>query len=144
MLLQGLYTLLTTGATTAAVQGALGKPASDCVHINVAPKMPTRPFLVLNTPDQEPAAQTLDGVSDLIDGEIQLDSYGDTPKAAQALSKTVRDFLMKTFVAGQLPDGTNVQFVEITMEKDEPYEQGGIGYLYRRLLRLRAFYTEAP
>lgn len=125
------------------MQKVLASPANLAIFITAAGKQPPRPFLVLNRVDGPPAGATLDGTSDLIDGEIQFDSYADTPQAAETLSHAVRDYLMKTFNAGALPDGTVIQFVDVTADHDEGYEQGGAGYLYRALLRLKAFYTEA-
>lgn len=144
MLLPGIFTLLTSGSAAAAVQAALGSPASKCVHITLAPKGTAWPYLVMNVVAGPPAGSSLDGTSALIDGEIQFDSYADTPQKTEKLSHAVRDFLMTTFNAGELADGTTIQFVDVTMDHDEPYEQGGSGYLYRRLLRLHAFFTEAP
>jgi hypothetical protein len=143
MLLQGLYTFLATDGSAAAVQAALAQPPKSAIFETAAIKQPPRPFLVLNLVAGPPAGQTLDGISDLIDGEIQFDSYADTPDAARKLSQVVRNFLMKSFNGGTLPEGTRIQFVEVTMDHDEGYELGGIGYLYRSLLRLKAFYTEA-
>lgn len=143
MLLPGLYSELTGSASAAAVQKLLAQPATGSVFINVAIKGAPRPYLILNRVGAVPEA-TLDGVSRLIDGEIQFDSYADTPQAAQQLSTAVKIFFTETFNAGALPDGTTIQFVDVPMDHDEPYEQGGIGYIYRSLLRLKAFYTEAP
>jgi hypothetical protein len=142
MLLPGLYKQLTTAPAAAAVQKLLAQPVAGSIFINAAVKQPPRPHLVLNLVSAPPAGSTLDGVSDLIDGEIQFDSYADTPQLARQLSLAVRDYWLKTFGAGQLPDGTNIQFVDVTVDHDEPREQGGGGYLDRSLLRLRSFYTE--
>jgi hypothetical protein len=142
MLLPGLFQELTSGSAAASVQAALATPPANNVFIDLATKGLPGPYLVMSLVAGPPAGSTLDGTSDLIDGEIQFDSYAGTPQQAQKLSNAVRDFLMKTFNAGQLPDGTNVQFVDVTMDHNEPYEQGGTGYLYRRLLRLHAFFTE--
>lgn len=116
--------------------------ADNGIFISLALKQAQRPYLVLHTVSAPPAAGTLDGITALVDGEIQLDSYGDDPVSARQLSTALK----KTFAnfSGALPDGTTVQFTDVTMDVDEPYEQGGGGYLYRSLLRLRAFYTEAP
>lgn len=141
MILKGLYQQL-IGASSVA--SALATPAASSVFMNVLPKTPPRPSLVLNRVGTPPAGETLDGISDLIDGEIQFDSYADDPNAAVKLSHAVRDYLVKSFNAGELPDGTTIQFVAVTMDHDEPYEMGGVGYLFRALLRLQAFYTEAP
>lgn len=142
MLLPGLYAQL-LDASAAMVQGALAKPAADAIFIQLAVKGAARPYLVLNLVGTPPAGATLDGISDLKDGEIQLDAYADTPQAAKTLSNAVRTYLMKTFNNGVFPDGTQIQFVDVTVDQDQPYEQGGTGYLYRTLLRLHAFYTEA-
>lgn len=143
MLLPGLYDQLLLPAAI-AVQNALAKPPGQSIFINSALKNPPRPFLVLNRVGAPPAGSTLDGISDLIEGEIQFDAYADTPQPAETLSHVVRDYCMKTFVSGALPDGTTIQFVDVIMDHDEPYEAGGVGYLFRCLLRLKAFYTEAP
>jgi len=142
MLLPGLFSQLTSPAAI-AVQKALASPPELAVFITAATKQPPRPFLVMNRVGAPPAGATQDGISQLIDGEVQFDSYADTPQAAETLSHAVRDYLMTTFNAGALPDGTTIQFVDVTMDHDEPYEEGGMGYLYRALLRLKAFYTEA-
>ena len=139
MLLPGLVQQLELAAS---VTSKLGTPVANAIQIVLAIKQAPRPFLVLNRVSAPPAGQTLDGISSLIEGEIQFDSYADTPQAASALSAAVRDYLMKTFNAGQLPDGTDIQFVEVVADHDEGYEQGGSGYLYRALLRLQAHYTE--
>jgi hypothetical protein len=141
MLLPGIYTEL---IAVPAVQALLASPAKGAVFINVATKQAVTPFLVMNLVAGPPAEATLDGISDLIEGELQFDSYADTPQAARKLSRSVRDFLMTTLNGGALPDGTRIQFVDVTMDHDEPYEQGGTGYIYRSLLRLKALYTEAP
>jgi hypothetical protein len=143
MLLPGLYAQL-LDASAATVQAALAKPAADAIFIHLATKGCARPYLVLNVVGGPPAGATLDGISVLKDGEVQLDAYADTPQAARTLSNAVRTYLMTTFNNGVLPDGTQIQFVDVTIDEDQPYEEGGSGYLYRTLLRLHAFYTEAP
>ncbi len=140
MILPGIYSqmLKATPITT-----LLGAGAQNQIFIGVAMKQAARPYVVLNRTGSLPAGQTLDGISALQDGEIQLDTYADKPQDAQLLSATIRDYFLNTFNAGALPDGTTIQFVEVAMDHDEPYEQGGVGYLYRALLRLKVFYTES-
>ena len=140
MLLPGLYQELIAASLVTA---QLAAPASGSVFINTAIKQANRPFLVMNLVAAPPAGSTLDGISALIDGEIQFDSYADTPQAARALSQAVKSFLMGSFIGGTLPDGSTIQFVDVTMDHDEAYEQGGVAYLYRCLLRLKAFYSES-
>jgi hypothetical protein len=141
MLLPGLYSALIAATP---VSSLLAAPAKGSVFINVAVKQTGRPFLVMNLVAGPPAQASLDGITGLVEGEIQFDSYADTPQQARQVSRAVRDFLMTTFNAGALPDGTVIQFVDVTLDHDEPFEQGGVAYLYRSLLRLKAFYTEAP
>jgi len=140
MILTGIYKQL---LLSTAVTAQLAAPPAQSIFKNVAVKQAARPYLVLNRVAAPPAESTLDGISALIDGEIQFDAYADSQDAANALAHAVRDYLMNTFNAGALPDGTTIQFVDVPMDHDEPYEQGGAGYIFRSLLRLKAFYTEA-
>lgn len=117
-----------------------GNPGDTGVFISLAIKQALRPYLVLHLTSGPPASGTLDGITDLIDGEIQFDSYGDDPISAKQLSTAVKSAFAN--FAGQLSDGTTIQFTDVTMDVDEPYEQGGGGYIYRSLLRLQAFYTQ--
>jgi hypothetical protein len=140
MLLQGLYGLL---AKTVAVTSLLGKPTGQDgppIYFGEAPKQPVVPFLVIHRITTLPAGETLDGVSDLIDGEIQFDSRAADQPAAQKLSRAVRDTLKN--YGGALPDNTTIQFTEVAADFDDGFELGGQGYLFRCILRLKAFYTE--
>lgn len=143
MLLPGIYQLLTS-PPAAAVQQKLATPATGSIFIDLATKQPGRPFLIMTIVSAPPAEASLDGISSLAEAEIQFDSYADTPQASRSLSNAVRDYLAKTFNGGALPEGTTIQFVDVTVDHSEPYELGGVGYIYRTLLRLKAFYTEAP
>jgi hypothetical protein len=142
MLASGLYVLL---AGVSAVTSLLGKPPANSqdgppIFFGSALKEDLVPFLVIHKPLSLPAGQTLDGVSDLIDGEIQFDSYANDQITAQKLSRVVRDALKN--YGGALSDGTTIQFTEVTAELDDGYEEGGQGYLFRSLVRLKAMYTE--
>jgi hypothetical protein len=143
MLASGLYQQLGATAAVTALLGKLNQEqgGGNSIYFTLAPKQAPAPFLVIHRINTPPAGQTLDGVSDLIDGEIQFDSYAGDAITAQKLSRAVRDAL-KNF-GGPLPDGTTIQFVEVTADMDAGYEQGGTGYLFRSILRLAAFYTEA-
>lgn len=149
MLLQGLYRELIS-SSAGAVTSILAVPAAGSIAINAATKQQSALscYLVLNLVGAPPAETTLDGISDLIEGEIQFDSYASMsgaadPITARKLSNAVRDYFLKTLVSGALPDGTTISFVAVTMDHDEPYELGGSGFSARCLLRLKAFYTEA-
>lgn len=142
MLLPGLYGLL---SQISAVTSLLGKPPANSqdgppIFFAAAPKQPLTPFLVLHKINTPPAGETLDGVSDLIDGELQVDSYANDQITAQRLARAVRDALKN--YGGALPDGTTIQFTSVTAELDDSYEVGGQGYLFRSLVRLKAMYTE--
>jgi Protein of unknown function (DUF3168) len=119
----------------------VGATPQYSVYFSLAEKQAPRPFVVMHLIEGLPAGETLDGVSELTDGEFQFDCYADDQVAARALSQAVRDAL-KNF-AGALNDGTTIQFYSVALDADDPYELGGGGYVYRSVLRLRAFYTEA-
>ncbi len=142
--LQALAKQIAATPAIVALLAPAGSPrpsaADNGIFISLALKQAQRPYLVLHMVDAPPAAGTLDGITALVDGEIQLDSYGDDPVSARQLSKAVKAAFAN--FSGALPDGTVIQFVDVTMDVDEPYEQGGGGYLYRSLLRLRGFYLE--
>lgn len=147
MLLKGLYQQLLESPAVAAL---LAAPANGSIAIVAATKQQSAlsAYLVMNLVGAPPAATTLDGISDLIEGEIQFDSYASSlgmadPVTARNLSNAVRDYLLKTLVSGALPDGSTISFVDVTMDHDEAYEQGSSGYVARTLLRVKAFYTEA-
>lgn len=111
------------------------------VYFSLAKKQAPIPYLVIHALDLPPAEQTMDGASSLSDGEFQFDSYANDQPTARKLSQAVRDAL-KNF-AGALSDATTIQFYEVSIDTDDPYEIGGVGYVFRSVLRLRAFFTEA-
>lgn len=143
--LLGLAKQIAATPAIAALLAPAGSPrpsaADNGIFISLALKQAQRPYLVLHLAGGPPAEGTLEGITALVDGEIQIDSYGDDPVSARQVSKAVKAAFAN--FSGALPDGTTAQFVDITMDVDEPYEQGGGGYLYRSLLRLKAFYTES-
>ena len=144
MISQGLYGLL---AQAAAVTGLLGKPPANSqdgppIFFASAGKQPPTPFLVMHRLEGAPAGQTLDGMSDLIEGEFQFDSYANDLPTAQKISRAVRDAL-KAY-SGALADGSSIQFTEVVADFDDGFELGDSGYLYRAVLRLKAMYTEGP
>jgi Protein of unknown function (DUF3168) len=137
MILNGLYRFLTTSAV---ISPLLAAPASNSVVFSVAQKQPGRPFVVLHVVNAAPAEKTQDGSSALIEGELQFDSYADNQLMARGLSQAIRDNLVD--FTGPLPDGTILQFAEVSADFDDPYELGGGGYIHRAVLRLKALYTE--
>ena len=64
--------------------------------------------------------------------------------SAAALSQALRRQL-KTLATGEaeLPDGTIIKELHILDEFDAHFEQGGIGYLLRRVLQVELFFEEA-
>ena len=141
MIFNGLYAKLINEPTVAAL---LSTPPSAAVHYSLAPKdgAGQRPYVVIHVLNAPPAEATLDGSSDLVEGELQFDCYADDQISARKLSRAVRDVLKN--YQDSLPDNTVISSCEVTMDLDDPYEVGGGGYLFRSLFRLRAFYTEAP
>lgn len=144
----GIFNYLTqsTAPAAVAVQNLLAKLSPDgatpqfSVYSSLAQKQAPRPFVVMHVLDAPPAEHSLDGPSPLTDGRFQFDSYGDDQVAARKLSQAVREAL-KNF-SGALNDGTTIQFYEVAMDVDDPYEIGGGSYVFRSVLQLRAFYTE--
>jgi hypothetical protein len=141
----GLYNFLTLSPAAAAVQALLSPlPPIDGVkqfpvYLSRADKQPPANYIVIHG-DTTPAAHSQDGPSGLQDGEFQFDSYAPDQLTAQQLSNAVKSATESLSTA--LSDGTVIQFYKITMDADEPYEQGGGGYVFRRVLKQRAFYTE--
>jgi hypothetical protein len=144
VLLIGLSKQLALASAITSLLGTrpAGNPADTGIFISQAIKGAQAPYVVLHLVDGPPAASSLDGVSELIEGEPQFDSYASDPTIARKLSRAVRDYF-KNF-SGALPDGTTIQFVDVTMDGDDNYEVGGTGYIFRSFVRLKAFYTEAP
>jgi hypothetical protein len=142
----GLYNFLTQNAAAAAVQQLLSKlaPINSVpqfpVYLSRADKQPPANYIVIHTIDAPPAAHSQDGPSGLSDGEFQFDSFGPDEPTAQALSLAVKRALQD--YSGALSDGSTIGFYKVTWDADEGYEQGGEGYVFRRALRLSAFYTE--
>jgi hypothetical protein len=142
----GLYNFLTLSPAAAAVQAQLpslpkiNNVAQFPVYFSRADKQPPASYIVIHTVDAPPASHSMDGPSALSEGEFQFDSCAPDQPTAQALSLAVKEALQN--FSGALSDGTTIQFYEVTMDADEPYEVGGGGYVFRRLLRLKAFYTE--
>lgn len=143
MLYSGLYTQITQAASIVSLLAPPNnsQPIIDAVFFGAAAKEPPKRFVILNVVDQEPAGQTHDGKSALMDGEIQFDSYAESQLASRQLSRAVR-FLLQDF-GGPLSDGTTIQFTEVTMDRDAGYSVGAQGYIFRSLLRIKAMYTEA-
>jgi hypothetical protein len=115
---------------------------SAAIYFSLAQKGAVAPFLVLHLVDGPPAGSTLDGVSNMIEGIFQFDSYANDQLTARKLSQAVRDAL-KNFLGDPLEDGTVIQFVDVLTDMDDPYEVGGEGYIFRSVLRLQAFYNES-
>ncbi len=142
MIVAGLTAYL---ASVSAVASLLGKPTQQqgggsAIYPTAAPETAPAPYLVIHRINTPPAGQTMDGASALKDGELQFDSYANDALTAQKLSRTVCNTLEN--YGGGLPDGSTIQFVEVTADMDAGFEQGGTGYLFRSILRLAAFYTE--
>jgi hypothetical protein len=142
----GLYNFLTQNAAAAAVQALLSPlPPIDGVpqfpvYLTRADKQPPLNYLVIHVIDDPPAAHSMDGPSGLSDGEFQFDSCGPDQATAQALALAVKRSLQN--FSGALSDGTPITFYEVAMDGDAGYEQGGSGYVFKHVTRLRAFFTE--
>jgi hypothetical protein len=142
MIDSGLYVMLTTAPSLVALLVANQNvpPATERVFFSLAKKQAARPYIVLHILNAPPAETSLDGSSQLIGGEFQFDSYADDQLTARKVSRAVRDVLKD--YSGPLSDGTIIQFTQIVMDFDDPYEEGGVGYMFRSVLRMKGFYTE--
>ncbi len=105
------------------------------------------PYIVVHLINVPPADASLDGVvTNLIDGEFQFDSYADDASngalTARQLNRAVRELLQD--FDGTLSDGTVIRFYDVSADFDDNYEVGGTSFLFRSVLRLKAFYTEGP
>jgi len=114
---------------------------SDRVYIGMAQRESRRPYIVCYRVDAPPAGVTLDGSSALKDGLFQFDSYADTQIDAEKLAKLVEASLED--YGGTLPDNSTIQFYETQNCGDDAYEVGGASFIFRSVLRMRAFFTEA-
>lgn len=142
MILGGLYAQIkATPAVVSLLAPEQAQTPYSGIYFSRAAKGAPMPYVVLHVVSAPPAESSTDGVSELIEAELQFDSYADNAVDASTLSHAVRD-LFKNF-AGVLPDGTSIQFTDVLMDVEDPYEEGGTGYVERSLLRLKAFYTEA-
>lgn len=146
MIQSGLYEQLINAPSITAL--LTSGQAANSVHFVRAPKDPPTPFIVLHLPNVPPAEATFDGSSELIEGFVQFDCYaaddtsglGGGALNARQLNRAVRD-LFKNF-SGTLPDGTTISFTDVLADFDDNYELGGENFLFRSVLRLKAFYTE--
>jgi hypothetical protein len=130
-----LYSLLSTNAD---VLSALG--GNNCVWLGAIPKgQPDSPAIVLQTilTDNYYGA---DGVNTLMMKRVQVDSYATRYTDAITVSKVVRDLLKN--LTGPL-SSTNIQAAFLRRDMDMPEEPGSSGYVFRRLLEIEFWHTEA-
>jgi hypothetical protein len=142
MLFSGLYAQIAKIPAVTSLLGAVSTQQGGgyAIYNGRADKTPAIPFLVLHKIDALPAGQTLSGPSALIDGEIQFDAWAGDLITAQKLTLALLNYFAGSSLA--LPDGTTIQFTEVTAHMDGEYEEGGEGYLFRSILRLAAMYAE--
>jgi hypothetical protein len=146
-ILSALYAQLSaqSGIVQLVGPGAyLGAPSQvvGAFFFGAAGKQPPQRFIVISLLDGPPAATTLDKTTALKDGEFQFDSYAESQVVARQISETMRDLLID-LVQVALPNGMVITFTENTVDRDLGYEVGAEGYVFRSLLRLRAFYNES-
>lgn len=73
---------------------------------------------------------------------FQADCYGASYYSSRALADAVRGIL-NSLINSTLPDGTVTSGAQITKDWDMPYEEGGLGFVYRALLEFRVWYRES-
>lgn len=128
----GLFDLLKNDSGVSALVGGniffalLGKGVTQGIVIS----------RITGAPDS-----TLDGTCDLVMARFQFDSYSPAYLTAVGISKAVRKALQD--FSGSMLGGTVAQTIEVNLEMDMPFEVGGTGYLFRRLLDLTIAFKEA-
>lgn len=157
MIETGLYQFLTSNSFISALLGG-----QTSVYFSVLPKQPVLPAIRLFRVASPNAAETLDASSAgnlTIAGRFQIDSLGQdgvsasirqtTPVnpsgylSAALLSQAIRaQLLANTAGDNTLPDGTLLQDIRIRDEFDADFEQGGTGYIFRRVLDVEIIYEE--
>lgn len=135
MVISGIRTRLIQDSDIAALVPA------NRVYISMAEREARRPYIVCYRIDAPPAGVTLDGSSALKDGLFQFDCFADTQIDAEKLAKIVEASLED--YGGSLPDGSDIQFIETQNCGDDAYEIGGSSFVFRSVLRMKAFFTEA-
>lgn len=135
MILSGLFGLLTTDPTVAPLLGA-----QTSVFFSVLPKGALLPAVVIHVV-HNPGIGTLDGTTDQADGRFQFDSYANDQPTARKLSKTIKKLLQDYH--GALSDGSIIQGTEVNLDQDGNFEAGGTGYIFRAILDVSLFNTEA-
>ena len=129
----GLSNLLQNDAT---VNGMV----AGRVYFSLAPKEASRPYVVIHLATNTPLVTLDDTTLDLDEARFQFDCYADDYLGARNLSKAIKALLQD--FTGQLYTGTLVQACIANMEMDSPYEVGGVGYLFRRILDITLFFVE--
>lgn len=140
MISEGLYQAM---AAAPSIEAVVAKDVNGqyAIYFGQAPPLAPRPYVVITIASARPAEHTLSGHSGLIYGRLQFDSYADGDQSTvQLTANAVRNYWVD--YKGVLPDGTAIQFGVINADRDMPYEEGGIGYIYRRMLDISAFWTD--
>ena len=131
---QGLYTLLTQDPGVSALVG-------NKVYWILAPKGAVLPYIVVGrvaTGD----TYTMDGATGLRDGLFQIDCYATTFYASRQIALAAR-VLLESYT-GNLPDVNATPVTAVFTEKDFdfPYEEGGLGFVFRALLQFRIWHQD--
>jgi hypothetical protein len=154
----GLFQFATTNAAIVALSAPGPNPQTPAgaFWFSKLPKTPLLPAAVLHRVSSVNADETLDlpGTQfQQIWGRFQLESMAqDDPSAkgavsasgylaAAALSRAYRLQLMG-LVNSLLPDGTKITDCRIQDEFDSNFEEGALGYVYRRILDFKLEYLE--
>lgn len=141
---QGLWMLL---AQTTNVTNAVGTDANNQPQIYwvQAPKSTnaTMGFIVLTLYHTDDFF-TFQGSIGTRCAYIQVDCYSTTYYNSAIIALAVRQAL--TAYTGNLPDSSSTPVLATFTENDRdfPYEEGYKGFIYRRMLEFKVFYSETP
>jgi hypothetical protein len=140
---QGLFQLIQSDPTTASL---VSMTNGKGVYWVLAPKTGSSTALpnIILFRDSTNDTITMDGDLGFRNTLFQIDCYASDYYTSRAVAQAVRN-LLKSF-SGQLPDvqGTVVGGVFQTKDWDMPYEEGGVGFVFRAMLEFRIWYYETP
>jgi hypothetical protein len=131
MIENGLYMILAEDSAIKALTGGV-------VDFNLLRKDATT-GIVIHKITGSPLTP-MEQVTDLNISRFQFDCYAGKYLDARDIARRVK-FIFQDYT-GTLPDGTTMTTLELNVELDAPYEIGGQGFLFRRILDFTLSYKE--
>jgi hypothetical protein len=138
---KGLFQLIQSDPTTASLVNMTNGAGLYWVMAPKTGKATALPNIILNrvaTTD----TLTMQGDVGFRNALFQIDCYAGDYLTSRAVALAIRD-LLKSY-SGNLPDvqSTAVGAVFQTKDWDLPYEEGGVGFVFRAMLEFRIWYYD--